>query len=193
MNGKLFRKIQLTEREGTRHGCVFQIQGCGLSAGTADGYPPVPIEGAVSNAPRVEELCVPSSRRRLEHRRVQAQHVDGMARRGSYCAPLVQLVVRTSLLPRRPSNELSCLILIMCRHGARLSLIVPHRMLFLDHYFHSASGCRGVARCLYVAWVWPANGNGRGRSEDAAEASNDRALSVLFAAHALHVLRGARF
>ena len=59
--------------------------------------------------------------------------------------------------------------------------------------FHDASGCRGVARCLHMAWVWPARGNGRGRSEDAAEASNDRALSELLAAHALHVLRGARF
>ena len=42
-----------------------------------------------------------------------------------------------------------------------------------------------------MAWVWPASGNGRGRSGEAGEASNDRALSVLLAAHALHVLRGA--
>ena len=59
--------------------------------------------------------------------------------------------------------------------------------------FHCTSGFRGVARCLYMAWVWPARGKHRGRSEDAAEASNDRALPALFAAHALHVLRGARF
>ena len=120
----------------------------------------------------------------LEHRRVQAQHVDGMARRGSYCAPLVLSVVRTSLLPRRPSNELTCLILIMYRHCARLLLIVPHRMLFMDGYSHCASGCRGVARCIHMAWVWPASGNGRGRSGEAGEASIDRALSVLLAAHA---------
>ena len=50
----------------------------------------------------------------LEHRRVQAWHVDGMARRGSYCAPLMLLVVQTSLVPRRPSNARVCLILIMC-------------------------------------------------------------------------------
>ena len=58
---------------------------------------------------------------------------------------------------------------------------------------HCTSGFRGVPRCLYMAWVWPARGKHRGRSEDAAEASNDRALPALFAAHALHVLRGAQF
>ena len=47
----------------------------------------------------------------------------------------------------------------------------------------------GIAPAL----TWPASGKSRGRSEDAAEASNDRALPVLLAAHALHVLRGARF
>ena len=57
------------------------------------------------------------------------------ARWRSSCAPLAQLVVRTSLLPRRPSNSLTCLILIMCQHCARLSLIVSHRMVFLDRYF----------------------------------------------------------
>ena len=69
----------------------------------------------------------------------------------------------------------------------RLSLIVSHRMVFVDRYFHYASGCRGVAQCLHMAWVWPANGKSRGRSEDAAEASNDRALPVLLAAHALRM------
>ena len=111
----------------------------------------------------------------LEYCRVQACHIDLRARRRSYCTPLAQSVVQTSLLRRRPSNELSCPILIMCRHCARLSLIVSHRMLFMDQYFHCAPGCRGVAQCLHMAWVWPANGKSKGRSEDAAEASNDRA------------------
>ena len=57
--------------------------------------------------------ATPSSQA-LEHRRVQAWHIDGRARRGSYCAPLMLLVVQTSLVPRRPSNAHVCLILIMC-------------------------------------------------------------------------------
>ena len=129
----------------------------------------------------------------LERRRVQARHIDSRARQRSYCAPLMLLVVKTSLVPRRPSNELSCLILIMCRHCARLSLIVPHRMLFMDRYSQCASDCRGVAQCIHMAWVWTASGKRRGRAEDAAEASNDGALPVLLAAHALHELRGAQF
>ena len=44
-----------------------------------------------------------------------------------------------------------------------------------------------------MAWVWPARGKSRERSGDAAEASIDRALPALLAAHAFHVLRGARF
>ena len=64
----------------------------------------------------------------------------------------------------------------MCRHCARLSLIVSHRMVFVDQYSHRTSGCSGVARCLHMAWVWPASGKSRGRSEDAAEASNDGGL-----------------
>ena len=110
-------------------------------------------------------------------------------RRRSSCAPLAQLVVRTSFLPCRPSNELTCLILIMCLHCTWLSLIVSHRMLFVDRYFHRASGCRGVAQCLHMAWVWAASGKSRGRSEDVAEASNDGALPVLLAAHPGHTPR----
>ena len=90
-------------------------------------------------------------------------------------------MVRTSLLPCRPSNSLTCLILIMCRQCARLSLIVPHRMVFMDRYSQCASDCRGVAQCIHMAWVWLASGKCRGRSAEAGEASIDRALSVLLA------------
>ena len=34
-----------------------------------------------------------------------------------------------------------------------LSLIVLRRMSFVDQYFLGASGCRGVVRCLHMAWV----------------------------------------
>ena len=115
----------------------------------------------------------------LEHRRVQAWHIDGRARRGSYCAPLMLLVVQTSLVPRRPSNARVCLILIRCRHCARLSFIVLHRMLFVDQDFRRASGSRGSGRCLHMAWAWPERGKRRGRPGKAGEASFGRALPAL--------------
>ena len=129
----------------------------------------------------------------LQHRGVHAWHVQFMAFLGCFCAHSAPLVVQLRLLPPRTSNARVCLILIRCRHCARLSFIVLHRMLFVDQYFQCASGCRGVAQCLHMAWVWPASGNGRGRSEDAADASIGRALPALLGAHVLHVLRGAQF
>ena len=129
----------------------------------------------------------------LQHRGVHAWHVQFMACLGYYCAHPAPLVVQLRLLPPRTSNARVCLILIWCRHCARLSFIVLHRMLFVDQYFRRASGSRGSGRCLHMAWAWPERGKRRGRSGEAGEASIDRALSVLLAAHALHVLRGARF
>ena len=111
---------------------------------------------------------------------------------GGTAFPL-SLVVQLSLLPRKPSNVRGCGILMMYRLPARLSLIVVRRMSFVDQYFLGASGCRGVVRCLHMAWAWPARGLSRGRAGDAAEASIGRALPALLGAHVLHVLRGALF
>ena len=120
---------------------------------------------------RAQAAAMPRLAQPLQHRGAHAWHVQFMACLGCYCAHRVPLVVQLRLLPPRTSNARVCLILIRCRHCARLSFIVLHRMLFVDQYFQCASGCRGDARCLHMAWVWPASGNGRGRSEDAAEAS----------------------
>ena len=106
-----------------------------------------------------------------------------MACLGYYCAHPAPLVVQLRLLPPRTSNARVCLIIIRCRHCARLSFIVLHRMLFVDQYFRRASGSRGSGRCLHMVWAWPERGKRRGRSGKAGEASIDRALLALLAAH----------
>ena len=128
----------------------------------------------------------------LQHRGVHAWHVQFMAFLGCFCAHSAPLVVQLRLLPPRTSNARVCLILIRCRHCARLSFIVLHRMLFVDQYFRRASGSRGSGRCLHMAWAWPERGKRRGRSGKAGEASIDRARPALLRAHVLHVLRGAQ-
>ena len=70
-----------------------------------------------------------------------------------YCDFPLSLVVQLSLLPRKPSNVRGCDIFMLYRLPARLSLIVVRRMSFVDQYFLGASGCRGVVRCLRMAWV----------------------------------------
>ena len=92
-----------------------------------------------------------------------------------------------NLLLRTPLNVRVCVILMMHRLSARLSFIVVRRMSFVDQYFSCASGCRGVARCLHMAWAWPARGKSRGRAGDAADASIGRALPALLGAHVLHI------
>jgi hypothetical protein len=129
----------------------------------------------------------------LADRRAHAWYIQFMAWWHCHCAFPLSLVVQLSLLPRKPSNVRSCGILMMYRLPARLSLIVVRRMSFVDQYFLGASGCRGVVRCLHMAWAWPAPGLNRGRAGDAAEASIGRALPALLGAHVLHVLRGALF
>merc|ERR1712086_645622 len=79
----------------------------------------------------------------------------------------------------RTSNARVCLIIIRCRHCARLSFIVLHRLLFVDQYFRRASGSRGSGRCLHMAWAWPERGKRRGRPGKAGEASFGRALPAL--------------
>ena len=73
----------------------------------------------------------------LQHRWVHAWHVVFMACLGCYCAHPAPLVVQLRLLPPRTSNARVCLILIRCRHCARLSFIVLHRMLFSGPIFSS--------------------------------------------------------
>ena len=87
-----------------------------------------------------------------------------MAWWGCHCAVSLRLVVQMNLLLRTPLNVRVCVILMMHRLSARLSFIVVRRMSFVDQYFSCASGCRGVARCLHMAWAWPARGLSRGRS-----------------------------
>ena len=70
----LFRKMEQSRREGSRHRRAVHFHGCGPKAGTADGYPPVPIEGAVSIARRVEEHCAPSAHTFLQ--RPQCSHAS---------------------------------------------------------------------------------------------------------------------
>ena len=137
--------------------------------------------------------AVPSVVFLLADRRAHAWYTQFMAWWPCFCAFPLSLVVQLSLLPRKPSNVRGCGILIMYRLPARLSLIVVCRMSFVDQYFIGASGCRGVVRCLHLAWAWPARGSSRGRARDAAEASIGRALPALLGAHVLHVLRGALF
>ena len=115
----------------------------------------------------------------LQHRGVHAWHVQFKACLGYYCAHPAPLVVQLRLLPPRTSNARVCLILIWCRHCARLSFIVLHRMLFVDQYFRRASGSRGSGRCLHMAWAWPERGKRRGRPGKAGEASFGRALPAL--------------
>ena len=119
------------------------------------------------------------SRSALQHRGVHAWHVQFMACLGYYCAHPAPLVVQLRLLPPRTSNARVCLIIIRCRHCARLSFIVLHRMLFVDQYFRRASGSRGSGRCLHMAWAWPERGKRRGRPGKAGEASFGRALPAL--------------
>ena len=129
----------------------------------------------------------------LADRRAHAWYIQFMAWWLCYCAFPLSLVVQLSLLPRKPSNVRGCGIFIMYRLPARLSLIMVRRMSFVDQYFRCASGCRGVVRCLHMAWAWPARRLSRGRAGDAADASIGRALPALLGAHVLHVLRGALF
>ena len=105
-----------------------------------------------------------------------------MAWWGCHCAVSLRLVVQMNLLLRTPLNVRVCVILMMHRLSARLSFIVVRRMSFVDQYFSCASGCRGVARCLHMAWAWPARGKSRGRAGDAADASIGRALPALLGA-----------
>ena len=70
-----------------------------------------------------------------------------------YCDFPLSLVVQLSLLPRKPLNVRGCVILMVYRLPARFSLIVVRRMSFVDQYFLGASGCRGVVRCLHMAWA----------------------------------------
>ena len=137
--------------------------------------------------------AVPSVAFLLADRRTHARYIQFMAWWGCHCAFPLPLVVQLSLLPRTPSNVQVCVILMMHRLSARLSLIVVRRMSFVDQYFLGASGFRGVVRCLHMALAWPARGLSRGRAGDAAEASIGRALPALLGAHVLHVLRGALF
>ena len=72
--GKLFGKMELTAREGTRHRRAVHFHGCGPQTGTADGYPPVPNEGAESIALRAEEHRAPSAHAFLQ--RPQGSHAS---------------------------------------------------------------------------------------------------------------------
>ena len=84
----------------------------------------------------------------LADRRAHAWYIQFMAWWPCFCAFPLSLVVQLSILPRKPSNVRGCGIFIVYRLPARLSLIVVHRMSFVDQYFLGASGCRGVVRCL---------------------------------------------
>ena len=112
----------------------------------------------------------------LADRRAHAWYIQFMAWWHCYCAFPLPLVVHLRFLPRRPSNELSCLILIMCRHCARLSLIVPFRMLFMDRYFtvHRA------VEALLNASTWPGYGLQVGTAEAAHRTQQKRRMIELF-------------
>ena len=119
--------------------------------------------------------AVPSVVFLLADRRAHAWYIQFMAWWHCYCAFPLPLVVHLRFLPGRPSNELSCLILIMCRHCARLSLIVPFRMLFMDRYFtvHRA------VEALLNASTWPGYSLQVGRAEDAQKTQQKRRMTEL--------------
>ena len=64
----------------------------------------------------------------------------------------------------------------MCRHCARLSLIVPHRMLFMDQYFI----VNRAADVLLDASTWPGHDLQVGRAEDAQRTQQKRRMIELF-------------
>ena len=79
VNGLLFRKKSKPLAKARAVAVSFRFKSADYEPALQTGIlqsSPVPIEGAVSNAPRVDELCVPSSPLLLEHRLVQARHID---------------------------------------------------------------------------------------------------------------------
>ena len=110
----LLRKKEHTLREASQIFSASHSHACKPQTGTRAHIAAVPIFGPIRIHQAVEEHCNPSFAQTLQHRRVQAWHIDGRARRGSYCAPLMLLMVQTSLVPRRSSNARVSLILIMC-------------------------------------------------------------------------------
>ena len=81
-----FPKMEQSRREGSRHRRAVHFHGCGPKAGTADGYPPVPIEGAVSIARRVEEHCAPSAHTFLQRPQLSDAERSGVGSVQTRCS-----------------------------------------------------------------------------------------------------------
>ena len=82
----LFRENEHTRREGSRHRRAVHIHGCGPQTGTVRRYAPVPNEGAVPIAPRVEEHCAPSAHATRHHpQRSHASMPVCARRRSTWC------------------------------------------------------------------------------------------------------------
>ena len=99
--GKLFRKMELTAREGTRHRRAVHFHGCGPQTGTADGYPPVPNEGAESIALRAEEHRAPSAHAFLQRPQGSHASMPVPSWRRCYYAQSACLVVHLDLRSKR--------------------------------------------------------------------------------------------
>ena len=89
-----------------------------------------------------------------------------------------------SLLPRRPSNVSFCLILIMCQHCARLSLIVSTEW----YLWTNISVVLRAAEVLLYASTWPGYGLQVGTAEDAQKTQQKRRMIELFQSSSRHML-----
>ena len=72
-----------------------------IAIGTADGSPPVPVEGPVQIRCTVDELCVPSACAGSERSQPGRGKVCGRARRRALCARCSRLVSQVSLRASR--------------------------------------------------------------------------------------------
>ena len=114
----LFRKNEQTAREGTRHRRAVHSHGCGPQTGTADGYPPVPNEGAVSIARRADEHCMPSAWRRQQLPRRGRGKVGGRAHDRCLCVQWTRLSPQPSMPPQKHASvhdhHMLCMISPAC-------------------------------------------------------------------------------
>ena len=145
-SGKLFRKIELTAREGSRHRRTLHFHECGPKTGTADGSPPLPTEGAVPIA------------RRAEEHRAHSAHAFGCAR-----SAVTQACLCLRGAAAIDANERGwCLARVSARAGVRPSMFCswPHgrdgderlRLQMASCWAYFVGG-RGLRLLGCVVWV----------------------------------------
>ena len=101
---KLFRKMWLTSREGSRRRRTLHGIAAGPSTGSRHTSPLLPIEGAVTIARAIEEQCAPPAERIRQRPQHGCTTVAARAHRRAHCAGVLLLVTeqRAAALTRTP-------------------------------------------------------------------------------------------